>query len=248
MIRKIGVIFNGDGTAPYELVDDEFINEWLSKHGMQNIVYKSLVLPFGAAELQLGTGVEFCQQLAAEDVLLAAARRLGGQGCHSVLWACTSASFFKGMQYAQRLAQLLSDGAGVPASSTAIAFLAALDAIGAKRVDILSPYVPELTETMVSFFSEAGINVQNIQHMQRAPGQHIFDTDCNGELADFVASTTMSNNPIVIPCTSISSLQRVAELERIACRPIITANQVTLWHALLLAGLTPNIPASVFRR
>ncbi|WP_352613751.1 hypothetical protein [Mesorhizobium sp. M0239] len=199
--------------------------------------------------MSLSTPLEYCENYATEGELLAAAYQLAGMGCTSVIWGCTSASFFRGMKFAQLQSQLLSESSGVPASNTAMAFLAALGVLRAVQVDILSPYAGEVTQTLVSFLSDAGISVRGIRNMRRGPRQHVFDIDCEAELAEFVASTPPSDHPILIPCTSISSLERVDIFERISGRPVITANQVTLWHALVLAGLSPNIAdaGSLFR-
>lgn len=236
--RRIGLIVPDDGVFPLEILDQRFISNWLTDHNMENTEYILSHTP-GALN-HAATEVQFCEFLAAEDVLSAAARELGEKGCHSVVFACTSASFFKGLQYAQRQNQLLSDSAGAPASSTSMAFLAALNVLGATRVDILSPY-PEVTELFVSFLSDAGVSVGRVRIMREAPSGRAFDIDCEAELAEFASSTTFSDDPILVPCTSISCLNRMESFEKIAGRPVITANQATLWHALVLAGLTPNI-------
>jgi maleate cis-trans isomerase len=41
---------------------------------------------------------------------------------------------------------------------------------------------------------------------------------------------------IVIPDTALPTVDRIARLEAIAGSPVVTANQVTLWAALRLAG------------
>ncbi|RWA59787.1 MAG: hypothetical protein E5V89_03315 [Mesorhizobium sp.] len=246
--KTIGVIVPDDGVFPLEIMDHRFITNWLAHHNLGDTEYILDLIPCDYPASPSVTEVELCEYLAAENVLSASARRLGNKGCHSVVFACTSASFFKGMQYAQCQAQLLSKSAGTPASSTSMAFLAALRVLGAKRVDILSPY-PEITELLVGFLADAGVSVGRIGHMRQAPSGRAFDIDCEAELAEFVSSTTSSDHPIIIPCTSISSLNRAESFEKISGRSVITANQATLWHALVLAGLTPNIAGagSLFR-
>ncbi|RWG77570.1 MAG: hypothetical protein EOQ69_28835 [Mesorhizobium sp.] len=238
---KVGVIFPVSDVAkfPYELIDDEFVSSWLAAHGL-NAEYISAHTPDGDY-VNYQSKLEYCEYLAREDILAAAARSLKEKGCDSMVWACTSASFFKGLLYAQHQVRLLSENSGVPATSTSMAFLAALGVLGAKKVDIMLPYVPEIAKTLVSFLEEGGIRVGTVWHMKRRGGGRAFEMDSEAELSEFVSSMPVSNDPIVMPCTSISSLNRVEMFEKISGRPILTANQVSLWHGLVLAGATPRI-------
>ncbi|MES0133188.1 hypothetical protein [Mesorhizobium sp. M0029] len=246
---RIGVIFPDDGAFPYELTDHRLITNWLADHNMKNIEYILCLQQCETPASLAATEVELCEYWAAENALSAAARQLGNKGCHSVVFACTSAGFFGGIQYAQRQVQLISESAGALASSTSMAFLAALDVLGVKRVDILSPYDPEITELFVNFLSDVGISVGSVGHMRQPPSGRAFDIDCAAELAEFTSLTPPSTDPILIPCTSVSSLKCAEYFEAISGRAVITANQVTLWHALVLAGLTPSIAdASSFLR
>lgn len=234
--RKIGIIFPDEGAFAYELINDMFINRWLADRGIANVDYMSILTPGGKAAT-----IAACEELAEEDVLAAAARRLGESRCGSVVWACTSASFFKGLDYARQQSHMLSESASVPASSTSMAMLAALQALSARRVDIMMSYMPEVADTMVSFLSQAGIAVSSVHHMVCAPKQRSFDLDYAAELKTLVPTLSTSPDPILIPSTSLNSLDRVEGFEEIAGRPVLTANQVTLWQALVLAGVKQRV-------
>ncbi|RUW81129.1 MAG: hypothetical protein EOS20_33635 [Mesorhizobium sp.] len=245
--RKIGAIVPSDGTIPYEIIDDRFMNKWLADRNFENTEYIS-VRSLGGKDISAATEFESCERATAEDVLSPAARKLGNMGCGSVIWACTSASFFKGLQHAKRQIQFLSESAQAPASSTAMAFLAALAALGAKRVDILSLYDSQTTKLLVTFLSEAGVSVGKIRNMYTQSGQG-NDVDCGAELAEFASLMPISDDPILIPCTGINSLEHLESFEKISGRLVMTANQVTLWHALVLAGLISSTadPRSTLR-
>ncbi|RWO94421.1 MAG: hypothetical protein EOQ98_30730 [Mesorhizobium sp.] len=234
--KRFGIIFPDDGAFPYELCDHQFITSWLADRNLEDaegILYRK---PVQTPESLPLTEFELCGYWAEEEGLLEAARELRNKGCRSVVFACTSASFFGGIQYAKRQAQFLSEAAGASASSTALAFLAALDVLGAKRVDVLSPYDPEITDLFVKFLSEADVNVGRVGHMTSGK---VYKIDCKAEVAKFSSSLKESGDPILIPCTAVSSLRDEGSLERIAGRPVLTANRVTLWHALVLAGASP---------
>ncbi|MER8563731.1 hypothetical protein [Mesorhizobium sp. M0578] len=241
-VKRVGAIVpvENDCKFNYEIIDDEFVCNWLNAHDLGNVEYVSSHIPEGIDVY--ASEFEYCEHLAAEDVLSTAAYDLRKRECNSVVWGCTIASFYRGVRYAERQVQLLSESAAVPASSTSMAFLAAVDVLKAQRVDVVSPYnTPEVAQMLISFFSEVGISVGSVWHMERSGSARIFDIDCEAELAKFVSSRPLSDDPILIPCTEISSLERLESFEKISGRPVLTANQVTLWHGLVLAGLTPNI-------
>src|SRR3954452_18791660 len=73
-----------------------------------------------------------------------------------VSWACSSCSFTHGLDGARDQARGLADHVGVGASSTSLAYLAALDRLGANRVALASVYHPDLTAAFAAFLAEAG--------------------------------------------------------------------------------------------
>jgi len=54
--------------------------------------------------------------------------------------ACTSGSFIVGRRGAERQAEAIREVAGVPASSTSLAFARARSTLGLRRVAVLAPY------------------------------------------------------------------------------------------------------------
>lgn len=237
IVKKIGALVPSDDRVPYELRNDKAICHWLAGRNLDGVGYISTP----TRDAPPYSGFDYYARLADEDILAQAARKLRSHRCDSVVWACTSASFFKGVSYARRQIQMLSDNAAAPATNTSMAFLAALEMLGAKRVDIMLPYAHEIAELLVAFLSEVGISVGTVRHLTWPASGEIIDMDCEAELTDFASTLGVTDCPILIPCTSISSLTRVDNFEKIAGRTVLTANQVTIWHALVLAGLRPNI-------
>lgn len=233
---RIGVIFPDEGAFSYELVDDGIVGAWLKQHGFSNVQYVSVRTPGGKAST-----IAACAELANEQQLLDATDALARGGCDTVAWACTSASFFRGLEYTRYQADLLSRRLNGPATSTSMALLAALKRLNARSVDVMMAYMPEVSRCFVDFLGEAGIRVGAVKDIQCAPTQRTFELDYNRELRDFVATLPARSDPIVVPSTSLNSLYRIEEFEEIAGRPVLTANQVTMWYALELAGAGVSI-------
>ena len=70
---------------------------------------------------------------------------------HAAVWATTSASFIGGMQWSKDQAAGLAEILGAPVSSTALAYAAAIRALGIRRVAVLASYPAEVTEAFRGF-------------------------------------------------------------------------------------------------
>ena len=84
---------------------------------------------------------------------------------HSGMWSSTSASFIGGMQWSLDQAAALSDILGAPVSSTSLAFVGALRALGVDRVAVLASYPREVTRAFRRFLGEADIFVSDFVHL-----------------------------------------------------------------------------------
>ena len=84
--------------------------------------------------------VEALLDLGASERLLAGAGELREAEVDAVMWACTSGSFVFGPRGARTQVQEIAEALGVPASSTSIAFVDALDHLGFSRVAVAATY------------------------------------------------------------------------------------------------------------
>lgn len=177
------------------------------------------------------------------EVITPIARELAGQGCKAIVWACTSGSFIGGLAWARRQARALEQAAGVPATSTTLAFIAALAALGTSRVHLLGAYPEPVTRALESCLAEAGVTVESLRALGTPDGPASFHLDLRAEVARFAATLDGApDQPILIPDTAINSLALVDDLEVSSGRPVLTANQVSLWHGLRLLGVSTAVP------
>jgi maleate cis-trans isomerase len=230
--HEIGVIFPDEGAYPYELLDQEFMSRWFTDHGYGSVGYRIERTPGGKP-----LNIADCAELAREDQLVPAARRQAEAGSNVILWACVSASFHYGLDYARRQARMLSTDHNLPATSASLAIVAAVEHLGAKKVDVMMNYMPEVADAFLAFLSEAGLEVVDVRHMACRIDQRAFDLDYKAELAAFSSALSPRDHPVIIPSTSLSSLAAIRDFEQIAQRPVVTANLACVWHALRLLGL-----------
>ncbi len=224
----LGVILPDDGPFDYEWMH---LDSWLPRHGMRDIGYRLVRSP--------ADGIMAHDNLMAigdAKALLPAARSLRGAG--AVVWACTSGSFAGGRRFAEKQAAQLAEAAGAPATSTSLALAAAAHSIGAREVDLLSAYSEELTNVLVAFLRDSDLAVREVKFLDCLVTEQSFEIDIEKEVASFAAGTGSSRRPILVPDTAINTLDLLDRLTGVAGRPVITANQASLWQGVHLLRQT----------
>jgi maleate cis-trans isomerase len=162
---------------------------------------------------------------------------------HSVMWACTSGSFVYGLEGARAQAQGVEDIINVPTSSTSLAFVEALQYLGLSPVAVAATYPDPVSQRFISFLEDAGIDVLGLI-------SHDLETAAlaGGLSQAEVVQLALSNNPpeaqaVLLPDTAMHTARYIPEIEEALGKPVLTANQVTLWQALRLANLpVPSVP------
>jgi maleate isomerase len=169
--------------------------------------------------------------------LVAAAKALADKQCDAIVWACTSGSFIGGRPLAERQSEALQDTVGILATNTSIALAVAVRALGADRVDVLSPYPAAITEVFVTFLRQMGIRTAGLLSLGCADGQSSSKLNLIEYVSEFHRRFPRNGGPLLVPDTAINSLDLLVKLEEERGGPVITANQASLWHGTQLAGL-----------
>ena len=179
------------------------------------------------------------------DVLLdlGSARRLNegadtlrARGADVALWACTSGSFVFGWDGAQRQAADLEARFGGPASSTSLAFVAALRALGLGRVAIAATYPAPVTACLVDLLGDAGFDVLGAGSEGIVTAAEVGTLDADALVAFVRAGDRHDAEVVLVPDTALHTARSLETLEEAVGKPVLTANQVTVWEALRLAG------------
>ncbi|MGI8953142.1 MAG: maleate cis-trans isomerase family protein [Nocardioidaceae bacterium] len=174
---------------------------------------------------------------------LAAGARALADGHHldSAMWACTSGSFVFGWDGARQQVDDLSELLGLPVSSTSIAFVNAAIALGVSTVVVAASYPKDVADHFVEFLSLAGIDVATMSSHDIFTAGEVGRLSKNDVLAMAADFDTSKAEALLIPDTAMHSLDWLDELEAAANRPVLTANQVTVWEGLNLLGRVPRL-------
>lgn len=156
----------------------------------------------------------------------------------AVMWACTSGSFVFGWDGAREQADTLASTAGVPASSTSIAFVSAAHALDVRRVAVAATYPEGIASRFVDFLAAGGIEVVSFtsKDILQAADVGYLGREAVLELAASTAENGADAEAVLLPDTALHTVAWLDAMEAAAGKPVLTANQVTAWEGLWLAG------------
>ncbi|WP_164784011.1 aspartate/glutamate racemase family protein [Mesorhizobium sp. M5C.F.Cr.IN.023.01.1.1] len=149
-------------------------------------------------------------------------------------FSCTSGSLKLGVE--SLLSQLRWARPGLKYTSPAIAAIAALNELRAKRIALLTPYEMECHQLFPAFFTEHGFEIV-------ADGTFAKHTDAEiGEISQdaiFSAANKLvavsSPDALFVSCTATPIVPHIARLEKELGIPVVSSSQAMAWHALRLA-------------
>jgi maleate cis-trans isomerase len=171
------------------------------------------------------------------DVLAAGFRELP-QPLDSVVWACTSGSFVFGWDGAAQQVADLAGVAGVPASSTSFAFTDACAHLGITRVAVGATYPDDVAERFVAFLGKAGVEVLALSAKGIITAAEVGTLE-PGAVLEFAAAVDHPEaQAVLLPDTALHTIGLLDALEERVGKPVLTANQVSVWQGLRLAGGT----------
>ena len=170
-----------------------------------------------------------------------AAALLGHAEPDAIAFHCTAVSTFA-PHLAGEIRGRITAATGRPALATADAILAAFKVLGTRRVLLVTPYIQPVHQREIDYLTANGLIVA---------GGSCLGVDTNTEMARIPpaaiaqqvrsAATGVAADACFISCTAIRSAGLIADLETALGMPVITSNQVLIWHALRTLGVTQPI-------
>lgn len=156
----------------------------------------------------------------------------------AVMWACTSGSFVFGWDGAQQQAREIQEAIHVPTSSTSLAFAAALRHLGISKVSVSATYPEDVSRHFVELLGHQGVEVLDLASHDIASGEDAGELDHDGVIDLARSADAPEAQAVLIPDTALHTVRWINELESVLGKTVLTANQVTAWYGLQLAGRT----------
>ena len=228
---RIGVLYPGHAAED----DYATLNERLGDRVAFEVVHTAIGEDAHREDALLDMG--------SRERLLEGARELAPRGVAAVLWACTSGSFIYGWAGARQQVADVQDALGVPVSSTSLAFVSALRALGLIRVAVAATYPADVARRFERFLADGGFEPVNLTSSGIITAAEVGTIPAEGAVALVAAAEHPDAQAVLVPDTALHTIAAIEELEQMAGKPVLTANQVTAWEGLRLTGRPTNVPA-----
>lgn len=174
--------------------------------------------------------VEFAQEASDGPAISRATRDVTAGPATTVAYACTSGSFVGGRDGEKKITEAMLASGAEQALTTSGALVEALESLGVSRVVVATPYIAELSQKLSAFLAEHQITaINNVSlGLSTKISQVLYE-----RTAEMIRAADRSDaEAIVISCTNLPTYDLLAPLERELGKPVISANQATLWAAL----------------
>ena len=156
-----------------------------------------------------------------------------------IVFHCTAATTVEGAD--DEIIERITRASGIPATTTSKSVVAGLDAVGARRMVLLTPYPPHINEWEVAFFERAGFEVLREAGLGIVSGLAMFDPTPEEWRRYASDNRDPSADAYFLSCAATRATDVIADIEADLGKPVLTSNSATLWHSLWLAGIDPKI-------
>ena len=157
---------------------------------------------------------------------------LGDARCEVVVFHCTATSMEEGASGEERILAAMMRAGAARAVSTATAVRHAFDALGARRIVLVTPYDAKVTEEEAAFLRAGGYDVLRAEALTLADSDAYCAAPAEFWRDRAIAAARPDAEAIFISCANIATFAIIADVERATGRPVVTSNQVVVWEAL----------------
>ncbi|MBA7678779.1 Arylmalonate decarboxylase [subsurface metagenome] len=153
-------------------------------------------------------------------------------------FACTAASFIGGVEHDKEIIVGIEKATGKPATTTATAVAEGLEALGAKKIILVSPYPEDITDIEMKYFADQGF--ETVYHESLGlPGRKI-DVLPLAETYKFamqVYSHAPEADAMFLTCGGLPSAEIIDPLQKAIGMPVISSKTCLMRQCLKLAKI-----------
>ncbi|MDI2125957.1 maleate cis-trans isomerase family protein [Yinghuangia seranimata] len=144
---------------------------------------------------------------------------------------------------AEITAALQAEGHDAPVVSSAGALIDGVNALGARRVAIVTPYMKPLTEKVVAYLEDAGVEVVDALSLEVPDNLAVARLDPE-DLTEHWRRLDVSRADAIVlsACVQMPSLAAIPRVERESGLPVLSAATATAYRVLQSLGLPPVVP------
>ena len=140
---------------------------------------------------------------------------------------------------------LRGQDAQAPVVSSAGALLSGIEALGAERVAVITPYMKPLTETVVNYIQDAGTEVVDSLSLEVPDNLAVARLDPDALREHWRRLDLTRADAIVLSaCVQMPSLSAVQHVEDASGLPVLSAATATTYRILSELGLKTVVPGA----
>lgn len=132
---------------------------------------------------------------------------------------------------------------GVAVTDPVSAAIAATRALGARRVAVLTPYLPEINAALRAQFQQRGMEIPVMGSFNQ-PDDYVVARITPAAIRD--AMIELGRAPevdaVFVSCTSLRVARIVREVEAAIGKPVTSSNHALAWRLLRLSGVADSLP------
>ena len=174
--------------------------------------------------------VEMAELVSDAVHLTAATRNVLHVDPEVIAYLCTSGSFIKGLEYERSLVEAICRAGAADAVTTSGALVEAITKLEIGRLSVITPYDEILTHKLHDFLDEAGCEVIRSDHLGLGGG--IWKVSYRTIAERILAADHGDAEAIFVSCTNLPTYDLIEPLETALGKPVLTANQLTMWACL----------------
>lgn len=180
---------------------------------------------------------------------MSATARLLPRGLDVVGYGCTSGATVIGPERVAALIRQTHETAQVTNPMSAV--LAALRALKARRIALLTPYVESVNAPVIEALGQAGIEVLAEASFQESDDwsvARIAEVDSSRAIRSL--ARTKGCDAVFASCTNLRTLGIIEEVEALSGLPLVSSNLALIWHMLKLARIDASgwAPGRLFQQ
>ncbi|GFZ84815.1 maleate cis-trans isomerase family protein [Nesterenkonia alkaliphila] len=243
--------------VPYDMALDRELRQF----SQDEYGFEQLDLLFTRTPFQpMAVTVEQAREISRPDQIADALRATSATGPAGYIYGCTSGSFVRGLAGERRLAETMAaagaeaaaaarfavDTAGAYDSTspelaaqpfavtTSGALLEAAQLLGVTRIAAATPYDEAIGALFGRFFAEAGMQLVHTANLGRSGRIWTVPWEVTYDLVR--AADHPEAEAVLVACTNLPTYEILDQLEQDLGKPVLSANQTTVWSALRQAG------------
>jgi maleate cis-trans isomerase len=164
-----------------------------------------------------------------KDEIAGAARLLSDAHPNVIVFHCTDTSMTQGPQGEGKILEIVKDATGIDAMATSRLVLEALQALGMKKVVLLTPY--QSNKAVIDYLTAAGVTVLRDIAMKLEAKD--FGTVTPAQWAQMAKDLDgPDSDGVFLSCTNTRQIEAIADIEKALGKPAVNSNQAVLWGAV----------------